>query len=362
MIIPDLFFYIFIAFACSALMAIILYSWILKHIYEKDINVLGMSLEERKSKHIPLGGMVLVPCVIVGVCLSMVLMSEKENLAHSIKTSTLLLGCGVISVYLIGLLKDLYGLPVRVRLLIQILAALTLPLCGLVLSDLCGFMGIGVMSLGLSYPLTVLIIVAVVNAVNMLDGIEGLLSSYAMLCMLCFGLCFHDSQNMVYCLIAASMVGGLIVFFCRNAFGSIEGKSKIDMGNSGSLTLGFSLAYLTLKFIIGEETSSFAYQERMLICFSLLFVPCIDLVRVFFERILRADRPFSADQRHLHHMLINSGVFGRMTLLAMMSVICFFLLANLSLAFLGCSMTWIAVIDILCYVLPCSIEYEEKMR
>ena len=88
MIIPDLFFYIFIAFACSALMAIILYSWILKHIYEKDINVLGMSLEERKSKYIPLGGMVLVPCVIVGVCLSMVLMSEKENLAHSIKTST----------------------------------------------------------------------------------------------------------------------------------------------------------------------------------------------------------------------------------------------------------------------------------
>lgn len=351
MIIPDLFFYIFIAFACSALMAIILYSWILKHIYEKDINVLGMSLEERKSKHIPLGGMVLVPCVIVGVCLSMVLMSEKENLAHSIKTSTLLLGCGVISVYLIGLLKDLYGLPVRVRLLIQILAALTLPLCGLVLSDLSGFMGIGVMPLGLSYPLTVLIIVAVVNAVNMLDGIEGLLSSYAMLCMLCFGLCFHDSQNMVYCLIAASMVGGLIVFFFRNAFGSIEGKSKIDMGNSGSLTLGFSLAYLTLKFITGEETSSFAYQERMLICFSLLFVPCIDLVRVFFERILRADRPFSADQRHLHHMLINSGVFGRMTLLAMMSVICFFLLANLSLAFLGCSMTWIAVIDILCYAL-----------
>lgn len=351
MIIPDLFFYIFIAFACSALMAIILYSWILKHIYEKDINVLGMSLEERKSKHIPLGGMVLVPCVIVGVCLSMVLMSEKENLAHSIKTSTLLLGCGVISVYLIGLLKDLYGLPVRVRLLIQILAALTLPLCGLVLSDLCGFMGIGLMPLGLSYPLTVLIIVAVVNAVNMLDGIEGLLSSYAMLCMLCFGLCFHDSQNMVYCLIAASMVGGLIVFFCRNAFGSIEGKSKIDMGNSGSLTLGFSLAYLTLKFIIAEDKSSFDYQERMLVCFSLLFVPCIDLVRVFFERILRADRPFSADQRHLHHMLINSGVFGRMTLLAMMSVICSFLLANLSLAFLGCSMTWIAVIDILCYAL-----------
>lgn len=351
MLIPDLFFYIFIAFACSALMAVFLYSWILKHIYDEDNNGQDMNLEERKFKQIPLGGMVLIPCVIVGICLSMVLMSEEENVAHSIKTSTLLLGCGVISVYLIGILKDLYGLPVKVCLLIQFLAALTLPLCGLVLSDLGGFMGIGFIPFWLSYPLTVLVIVVVVNAISMFDGIDGLISSYAMLCMLCFGICFHGSSNMVYCLIAASMVGGLIVFFCRNVFGSIEGKSKIDMGNSGSLTLGFSLAYLTLKFIIAEDTSSFDYQERMLVCFSLLFVPCIDLVRVFFERILHGDLLLSADQRHLHHMLIKAGVFGRMILLVIMSVICFFLLANLALASMGCSMTWVAVIDIICYAL-----------
>lgn len=348
MVTPDLFFYILIAFACSSLMAGLLYSWILKHGYNEDVNVFGLSSEGRsQQKGISLGGMILVPCVIVGVCLSMVLMSEVENVVHSIKTSTLLLGCGVMSVYLIGLLNDFYGLSVKVRLLIQILASLTLPLCGLVLADLFGFIGIGAMQFWLSYPLTVLIIVTVINAVNILDGIDGLLSLYAILCMLCFGLCFYDSCNMVYCLITGSMVGGLIVFFCYSMFG----KSKIVMGTSGSMTLGFSLAYLALKFIIAEDTSSFSSQERMLICFSLLFVPCIDLVRVVGERILHGDFPFSADQRHLYHMLTKVGVFGRMTLLAMMSVILFFLLANFAFASLGLSLTWIGLIDVLCYAL-----------
>ena len=144
MVTHDLFFYILIAFACSSLMAGLLYSWILKHGYNEDVNVFGLSSEGRsQQKGISLGGMILVPCVIVGVCLSMVLMSEVENVVHSIKTSTLLLGCGVMSVYLIGLLNDFYGLSVKVRLLIQILASLTLPLCGLVLADLFGFIGIG---------------------------------------------------------------------------------------------------------------------------------------------------------------------------------------------------------------------------
>ena len=107
--------------------------------------------------------------------------------------------------------------------------------------DLSGFMNIGIMPFWLAYPFTVLVVMVIVNAVNAFDGFDGFLSLYAILCMICFGLCFYDSENMVYCLIAASMVGALIVFFFHSVFGSHTGKSKIEMGNSGSLTLGFSL-------------------------------------------------------------------------------------------------------------------------
>lgn len=341
--------YIFLAFAISAVMAIVLYSWVFKHVYYNGRSILGLRMEEQSSKSIRFGGVVLIPCVIVALCCSMVLMSKGENVAHSIKTSTLLLGCGVMSVYIVGLLKDFYGLPFMVRMSVQMLAAVTLPLCGLVFMDLSGFMNIGIMPFWLAYPFTVLVVMVIVNAVNAFDGFDGFLSLYAILCMICFGLCFYDSENMVYCLIAASMVGALIVFFFHSVFGSHTGKSKIEMGNSGSLTLGFSLAYLVLKFIIAEEASSFSSQERMLICISLLFVPCFDFARVLMERILHGDYPFSCDRRHIHHLLTQAGVFGRLALLSMLCIVLFFFFANILMASVGCTLTWIVMSDILAY-------------
>lgn len=347
----DFFLYILIAFVCSGLMACLLYTKLLSHVHDKNLIFRGMSLDARNFKELPLGGVVLAPSVIVGICISMVFMSKEENVAHSIKTSTMLLGCGVMSVYLIGLLKDFYELTVKVRFVIQFLAALTVPLCGLLLTDLSGFMSIDHMSLWLSYPLTVMLILMVVNAVNMVDGIDGLLPVYSILCMLCFGICFYNSSNMIYCLISGSMVGGLIVFLFYNMCVSREGKSKINMGESGSLTLGFSLAYLALKFIIAEEKSTFNTSERIVICFSLLFVPCVDFFRVILGRILHGDMPFVADQRNLHHMLTKAGVFGRITLFTILAIILTFFFVNAALATMGCALTWIAVLDVLLYAL-----------
>lgn len=350
MIVTDLL-YIFIAFASATIVGIVLYSWILKHADDKNLILFEKSNIAHKSSVLQLGGLVLIPCVIVGICLSMVLMSKEGSVASSIKTSTLLLGCGVMSVYLVGLLNDFYGLSVNVRLTIQTLAALTLPLCGLVFTDLHGIVGITTMPLWISYPLTIVIIVAVINAVNTIDGVDGFLPLYAILCMLCFGVCFYDSGNMVYCLIAASMIGGLLVFLCYNMLGGLKNKYTIHMGDSGSMILGFSLAYLTLKFIIAEDKSSLDQTERMLICYSLLFIPCMDIARVFFERILHGDIPFFCDQRHLHHLIIKAGIFGRMTLLAMLCIILFFLLINIILVSEGCTTIGIMMIDILCYAI-----------
>ena len=346
---PELF-YSFIAFICSAVMARVLYSWILKRAHDGDLDVQNMTLEQRRSKAFKLGGLVLVPCVIVGTCLSMVLMSREENVAHSIKTSTMLLGCGVMSVYLIGLLKDFYGLSIKVRFFGQLVAALTIPLCGLVLTDMYGIMGVDGMPFWVAYLFTVLIIVVVVNAVNSIDGIDGLLSAFSIICMLCYGLCFQDSANMVYCLISGSMVGALVVFTCYNVFGSFDSKNKINMGDSGSLTLGFSLAYLALKFEIDEDKGSFSAPERMLINVTLLFVPCIDFIRVMLERVIHGDLPFSSDQRHLHHQLIHAGLFDRVTLMAMLGIIMFFISTNAALASWGCALTWIVIADVILYV------------
>lgn len=343
------FLYILIAFVSSALTAFILLPWVLRHAYAKGLCELRSGADGSKKRVLRLGGAVLAPSVLIGMTLSIVIMNEGEDLNQSIKTTTMLLGCGVMMVYLIGLLDDIFGLSAKLRFLIQLLAASSLPLCDLYLNNLHGFAGIGAMPWYLGMLLTVLFVVITINAVNMIDGIDGLASIFAILCFLCYGFVFGDSGNLIYCYISAAMIGALVVFLYFNMCGSLEKNTKTFMGDSGSMMLGFSLAYLSIKFISSEHGSNFDVSERMLLSMSLLFIPIVDLFRVVIERLLHGEHPFTPDKRHIHYKLIAAGIYGRVTLVCVLVLVMGILHINLLLAWLDLEITWIFVTDLLFY-------------
>lgn len=342
--------YILISFFSAAFTVFILLPWVLRHAYDKGLYALRAPSLGNEAKVMSIGGAVLAPSVLIGMTLSMVLMSEGEDLNQSIKTTTMLLGCGVMMVYLTGLLNDLFGLSAKFRFVIQLLASASLPLCELYLDNLHGFMWFEAIPWYAGMLLTVLFVAVVVNSVNMIDGIDGLASMYVILCLICFGCCFWDSVNLIYSYIASAMVGALLVFLYYNMFGSLEKKTKTIMGDSGSMMLGFSLAYLSIKYICDEDKGSFDASERMLMCMSLLFVPCIDLLRVVMERLLNGERIFSADKRHIHCKLMSAGIFGRMTLLCVLAIVLVIILVNLILSLYKCENTYIFLVDIVLYV------------
>lgn len=342
--------YILISFFSAAFTAFILLPWVLRHAYDKGLYALRAPSLDNGTKVLSIGGAVLAPSVLIGMTLSMVLMSEGEDLNQSIKTTTMLLGCGVMMVYLTGLLNDLFGLSAKLRFVIQLLASASLPLCELYLDNLHGFMWLEAVPWYAGMLLTVLFVAVVVNAINMIDGIDGLASMYVILCLICFGCCFGDSGNLIYSYIASAMVGALLVFLYYNMFGSLEKKTKTIMGDSGSMMLGFSLAYLSIKYICDEDKGSFDASERMLMCMSLLFVPCIDLLRVVMERLLHGERIFSADKRHIHCKLMSAGIFGRMTLLCVLAIVLVIILVNLILSLYKCENTYIFLVDMVLYV------------
>ena len=162
------FLYLLIAFSSAALTTLVLLPWVLKHAYNRGLYALRATSSENKDKVLSLGGSVLVPSILIGMTLSMVLMNEGEDLDQSIKTRTMLLGCGVMVVYLIGLLDDLFGLSASLRFVIQILAALSLPLCDLYLSNLHGFMWVEAIPGYVGVVLTVFFVVVMVNAINII--------------------------------------------------------------------------------------------------------------------------------------------------------------------------------------------------
>ena len=343
------FLYLLIACSSAALTTLVLLPWVLKHAYNRGLYALRATSTVNKNKVLSLGGAVLAPSVLIGTTLSVVLMSEGEDLNQSIKTTTMLLGCGVMMIYLIGLLDDLFGLSARFRFVIQILASVSLPLCDLYLNNLHGFMWMEAIPEYVGIVLTILFVVVMVNAINMIDGIDGLASMFAILCLICFGCCYWDSGNLIYSYIASAMVGALIVFLYFNMFGSLEKKTKTFMGDSGSMMLGFSLAYLSIKFICDEDKGSMDVQERMLLCMSLLFVPCIDLFRVVLERLIHGERLFAADKRHIQYKFMSAGIYGRLTLLCVLVMALVIILVNIVLSLCAWGNTYIFITDITLY-------------
>lgn len=355
------FLYIIVAFSSAVITALILLPWVLRHAYDRDMYKLRRRKSDTSHGVLRLGGAILTPSVVIGMTLAIVLKNEGGDTGTTMKYTTLLLGCGVMLVYLVGLLDDLFGLSARLRFCVQLLAALALPLSDVCFGNLHGFLGMQALPMCVGAVLTVLFVVLVTNAVNMIDGIDGLVSAYVLMCLVCFGYCFWESGNLLYTYIAAAMAGGLTVFFYCNMFGTLERRTKTYMGDSGSMMLGFSIAYLTVKFISSEHTSALAPQWRMLVCLSLLFLPCMDACRVVLERLLHGEHPFSPDKRHIHYRLMASGIYGRMTLLCVMAVIAGIAVVDIVMGMSGIALTPIFVVDVGLYVLLMTV-VEHRVR
>jgi UDP-N-acetylmuramyl pentapeptide phosphotransferase/UDP-N-acetylglucosamine-1-phosphate transferase len=110
-------------------------------------------------------------------------------------------------------------------------------------------------------------------------------------------------------------------------------KRKIFLGDAGSLGLGFVLSTLTMEFLFsGNNHSAHLNLNPIIVAVLILGYPIADTMRVFMIRISKGLSPFSADKRHMHHVLLNKGFthFGVTTFI--MSVIAGFVVVNKFLA------------------------------
>lgn len=113
-----------------------------------------------------------------------------------------------------------------------------------------------------------------------------------------------------YAIMGASLAGALIVFMF---FNFSTGKNKIFMGDTGSLIIGFILVAMLIHF--NETPVNNGVNPLVLstpaISTAILIVPLFDTLRVFTIRILKKQSPFTADNRHVHHLLLKAGFSHR---------------------------------------------------
>ena len=148
---------------------------------------------------------------------------------------------------------------------------------------------------------------ALINAYNLIDGIDGLAGIAGIVICSSFAVIFYIISEPYFVLLSVTVVG-ILAAFLRYNFS--RGHRKIFMGDAGSLTVGFLIAFLSLKILVRSESpvlleEGFIPGNRILFVLAILFLPVFDTLRVIVIRLLQGKSPFEADRNHLHHVLLD---------------------------------------------------------
>lgn len=254
---------------------------------------------------------------------------------------------GLAIILVVGFIDDLIELNVWWKLSGQILSGFFLIVLGnMRFVNLDGFLGIGELSIIISYLLSFAIFILLVNAFNLIDGIDGLASGLGLLYSLFYGLYFYIVKSSDLSVVAFAMFGSLAVFFYYNVFSD---KNKIFMGDSGSLLLGYVMFIFILKFsdinLSDEVMPKFDFHSPIAISVTVLLIPLFDAVRVAITRIKQGRSPFAADRNHIHHLLLGLGMSHKQVTFLLMFVT--LLLMILALVMKNLSAVIILCIDLL---------------
>lgn len=280
-----------------ALFVAMLISWLMTPVAKgiaQKMGAIDIPKDERRMHNQPIPRMGGLAIFLGFICSSLLFISLTDQIRG------MLLG-GIIIVIL-GMLDDIYALPAKPKLLVQICAALIAVYHGNVIEVLSNpniFSENLHWNLGIfSVPFTVIWIIVITNAVNLIDGLDGLavgVATISSITMLIIAMLVSDG---VVALLMASLAGGCIGFMPYNL-----NPAKIFMGDTGSTFLGFILATVSIQGLFKFYTVvSFAVP------FLLLGLPIFDTCFAILRRISKGKNPMTADRSHVHHKLIDMGM------------------------------------------------------
>lgn len=223
----------------------------------------------------------------------------------------------VILLY-IGVMDDIVVMRAYKKLFAQIVVTSLMVIGSDVrIRSFFGLFGIYELNYFFSVAMSIFTFIVLINAFNLIDGIDGLAGGYSILCSAMFGISYYRLGEYNYPLVVLSgvIIGSVIGFLYFNL--SNYRNNKIFMGDTGSMILGFLLAFTAICFIdifIDKklpEIPRYYLQSAPAIAMAILILPIIDTLNVFMIRICNGKSPMVADKNHIHHSLLKLGLTHR---------------------------------------------------
>ena len=230
--------------------------------------------------------------------------SEKLNLILSI---AFLIG-------IVGFVDDKYNLNVGGKLSLQVIPIIYLIIIeNLSLNHMGNYNYFKLELNSFSIPFTLLAILFLINSFNYFDGLDGVLS---FLTISTLGILFFLTPNENIKIFLIIVLIPILFFLCFNF--SIFKLPKLFLGDSGSLLLGFIIAFTLIYLSIQKNV------HPILLAFSIsIFV--YEFLSVNLIRLKNKKNIFSAGQDHLHHLFFKNtkSIFKTNLFISLANIICF---------------------------------------
>src|ERR1700730_5627651 len=207
-----------------------------------------------------------------------------------------LIAAGVLTVF--GALDDRFDFDYRIKLAVQVAAALIAVLGGDVQIHGLTFDDQMPLPEWVSVPLTLFFLIGITNAINLADGLDGLAGGTTFLCLCALAILAYSSGELSCTALALAFGGAVLGFLRYNTY-----PASVFMGDAGSQLLGFAVGVLSLEATQGGNSVVSAATPILL-----LALPILDTLSVMTQRISEGRSPFSADKNHIHHKLLSLGL------------------------------------------------------
>jgi len=223
----------------------------------------------------------------------------------------------VILLY-IGVMDDIVVMRAYKKLVAQIVVSAFIVIgSDIRIRSLFGIFGIYEMSYFISVLFSIVTFIILINAFNLIDGIDGLAGGYSVICSALFGISYYrlGEYNYPLVVLSAIIIGAVLAFLYYNL--SNYRTNKIFMGDTGSMLLGFLLAFTSICFIdifIDKKLPGvprYHLQSAPVVAVAILILPIVDTLNVIIVRLINKKSPFDADKNHIHHKLLKLNLTHR---------------------------------------------------
>lgn len=210
--------------------------------------------------------------------------------------------------FFVGLRDDMVEMKANQKILGQLVAVVLVVIASDIrIKDLHGFLGVGELNSIISYLFSAFVLLALTNAFNLIDGLDGLAGTIATIAFSFLGSWFLLNGLESYAVLSFTLLGGVLAFLVFNWH-----PAKIFMGDTGSLTLGFSLGALVIAFMEYNAAlpagNLWKFEPVFSAGIALMIFPLYDMARVFTRRISQGKGPMTPDKSHVHHFLMRMGL------------------------------------------------------